>query len=94
MAERLVDHEILLRASMPALDKLADEGYDPDMGARPLRRVIQQRVEDPLSDALLGGEFNNGDVIVVDLNADGDVILRREMKNTEETVPPLEEPVV
>jgi hypothetical protein len=48
------------------------------MGARPLRRVIQQKVEDPLSDALLAGDFSNGDVIVVDLNGDGDVVLRRE----------------
>ena len=64
------------------------------MGARPLRRVIQQKVEDPLSDALLGGDFGNGDVIMVDLNADGDVILRREGKGTEEPETQLEEPVV
>jgi ATP-dependent Clp protease ATP-binding subunit ClpC len=94
VSERLVEHEILLKASDAAIDKLADEGYDPDMGARPLRRVIQQKVEDPLSDALLGGDFGNGDVIIVDLNGDGDVILRREGKGTEVPETTVEEPVV
>ena len=41
VAERLVDHEISLRATDAVIDMLAEEGYDPDMGARPLRRVIQ-----------------------------------------------------
>lgn len=93
VAERLVENEITLKASDPALDKLSEEGYDPDMGARPLRRVIQQKVEDPLSDALLAHEFNNGDVIVVDLNGDGDVVLRREGSGTIEPETSLEAPV-
>jgi len=42
-------------------------GYDPDMGARPLRRVIQQKIEEPLSDALLAGKFNIGDTVLVDI---------------------------
>ncbi len=96
VAERLVENEITLKASDAALDKLSEEGYDPDMGARPLRRVIQQKVEDPLSDALLANDFGNGDVIVVDLNADGDVILRKEMKKKKSKEPEekVEEPVV
>ncbi|NLF52162.1 MAG: AAA domain-containing protein, partial [Leptolinea sp.] len=96
VAERLVENEIALKASDPALDKLSEEGYDPDMGARPLRRVIQQKVEDPLSDALLSNDFGNGDVIVIDLNADGDVILRKEMKKKKAKQPEekVEEPVV
>ena len=96
VAERLVENEITLKASDPALDKLSEEGYDPDMGARPLRRVIQQKVEDPLSDALLSNDFGNGDVIVIDLNADGDVILRKEMKKKKAKQPEekVEEPVV
>ena len=93
VAERLVENEITLKASDPALDKLSEEGYDPDMGARPLRRVIQQKVEDPLSDALLAHEFNNGDVIIVDLNGDGDVVLRREGSGTIEPETSLEAPV-
>jgi ATP-dependent Clp protease ATP-binding subunit ClpC len=45
------------------------------MGARPLRRVIQQKVEDPLSDALLSGDFSDGDVIIVDMH-EGEIVLR------------------
>ena len=48
---------------------LADMGYDPEMGARPLRRIIQQKIEDPLSDAVLSGQFKNGETIVVDIEA-------------------------
>jgi len=47
------------------------------MGARPLRRVIQQKVEDTLSDALLAKQFNEGDTIVIDLNEEGQLILRK-----------------
>ena len=54
------------------------------MGARPLRRVIQQKVEDQLSDALLSGTFHDGDNIIVDLNAAGDIILLREEAPAEE----------
>jgi ATP-dependent Clp protease ATP-binding subunit ClpA len=46
---------------------LADLGYDPDMGALPLRRVIQAQVEDHLSDDLLSGKFKAGDQVMVDL---------------------------
>jgi ATP-dependent Clp protease ATP-binding subunit ClpC len=52
-------------------------GFDPEMGARPLRRVIQHKVEDPLSDALLSGEFHDGENIVIELVED-DVVLRKE----------------
>jgi ATP-dependent Clp protease ATP-binding subunit ClpC len=76
VARRLEEHEINLTATPAALETLADLGYDPEMGARPLRRVIQQKVEDPLSDALLGGEFEDGNDIVVDL-VEGEVVLRQ-----------------
>ena len=77
VAERLVDHEIRLTATPAALGRLAELGYDPDMGARPLKRIIQQKVEDAVSDALLSGQFNDGDTIVVDLEED-EIVLRRE----------------
>lgn len=70
VAHRLEEHEVKLTATPDALEKLANLGYDPDMGARPLRRVIQQKVEDPLSDALLMGSFEKGDVIQVELKDD------------------------
>ena len=58
------------------MEKLADLGFDPEMGARQLRRVIQQKVEDPLSDALLSGEFQDCSLILVDMKDDG-IVLRR-----------------
>jgi len=65
--ERLRHQEIKLKATEEAKELLAKEGYDPHFGARPLRRVIQQRVEDPLSEGVLAGEFRPGDTIVVDV---------------------------
>jgi len=78
VAERLKENALTLMASSEALSFLADQGYDPDFGARPLRRVIQQKVEDPLSDKVLGGEFRTGDTIQVELNEDGEVELVKE----------------
>jgi len=78
VSDRLKDHNIMLHASDAAVDQLADEGYDPDMGARPLRRVIQHKIEDYMSDALLSHEFKDGDTILVDLNEDREITLRRE----------------
>jgi ATP-dependent Clp protease ATP-binding subunit ClpC len=78
VAERLKDHTIMLTATPAALCLLADLGYDPDMGARPLKRIIQQKVEDVLSDALLSGQFVDGEAIVVDVS-DDEVVLRREV---------------
>jgi ATP-dependent Clp protease ATP-binding subunit ClpC len=67
VSKRLTDHEIELTATPAALDMLADQGFDSEMGARPLRRVIQQKVEDPLSDGLLSGKFEHGAPILVDV---------------------------
>src|ERR1700758_4364689 len=56
-----------------AKELLADKGYDPTLGARPLRRAIQRLIEDPLSERILYKEFNVGDTIIVDTEdgADG-----------------------
>ena len=64
---RLEENNIHLRASDAALEFLAEEGYNPEMGARPLRRVVQQKVEDRLSDALLAKEYEEGQNILIDL---------------------------
>jgi ATP-dependent Clp protease ATP-binding subunit ClpC len=77
VSDRLRENNITLKATDAAIRLLAEEGYDPEMGARPLRRVLQNRIEDRLSDALLAGEFNEGDVIVVDA-IDGEIVLRKE----------------
>ncbi len=57
---------MLLRISEPALDKLADLGYDPQFGARPMKRVLQREVINELSKHLIGGTFTNGDTIYLD----------------------------
>jgi ATP-dependent Clp protease ATP-binding subunit ClpC len=77
VAERLVENNITLRATPAAIDQFAAEGYDPDMGARPLRRVIQNKVEDRLSDALLAGDFNDGDTVLVDVDENHELVLRK-----------------
>ena len=88
VSERLKEHNLLLVASPGALASIADQGYDSEFGARPLRRVIQQKVEDPLSDRLLAGEFVNGDSIEVEVNEDGEVVLNKaEDKKVEEILP-------
>jgi ATP-dependent Clp protease ATP-binding subunit ClpC len=76
VGERLEEHDIVLTATPAALDLVAELGYDPDMGARPLKRVIQQKVEDALSDAMLAGEFEDGDTVIVDV-IEGEIKLRR-----------------
>ena len=79
---RLAEHTVSLTASDSALDLLAEQGYDQEMGARPLRRVIQQKVEDPLSDALLSGTFQEGDDILVEAHED-EIVLKRKEKAPE-----------
>jgi ATP-dependent Clp protease ATP-binding subunit ClpC len=76
VAQRLEEHEVTLEPTPAAVELICELGYDPDMGARPLKRVIQQKVEDPLSDALLSGEFEGCGAITVDV-ADGEIVMRR-----------------
>jgi len=78
-----------LTASDEALALLADMGYDAEFGARPLRRVIQQKVEDPLSDLVLSGEFGEGASVLVDVNEEGEIILtnKEEKKKEKEAAP-------
>ncbi len=68
----LADRKITLELTDAARRKLADEGYDPIYGARPLKRVIQQRIQNPLALKLLQGEFRDGDTILVDVDANGE----------------------
>jgi len=75
VAERLKENQIQLHLTEQGRALLAELGYNPEMGARPLRREIQNKVEDQLSDALLAGKFKDGDKILIDAE-DGEVILR------------------
>ena len=65
LQERLAERDIRIHLSDAARDKLADAGFDPVYGARPLKRAIQQQVENPLAQEILQGKFNPGDVIEV-----------------------------
>jgi ATP-dependent Clp protease ATP-binding subunit ClpC len=91
VSERLEEHAIKLEASPAALEKLAELGYDPEMGARPLRRVIQAKVEDALSDSLLAGTFEDCETILVDYDeGEDDIVLRRAEGESEEPSEPAE----
>jgi len=72
----LADRKIELQLSDRAKEWLADKGYDPVYGARPLKRVIQRQVQDPLALKILGGEFGEGDVITIDVDGDGLIFQR------------------
>jgi ATP-dependent Clp protease ATP-binding subunit ClpC len=63
---RLTDHHIQLTITDAAKERLAEEGYDPDFGARPLRRILQRYIEDPLSEGLLAGQYIPNDTLEVD----------------------------
>jgi ATP-dependent Clp protease ATP-binding subunit ClpB len=67
LAERLAALEMGLQISDAALSHIAEAGFDPVYGARPLKRAIQSEIENPLSKALLAGEFGAKDTVVVDL---------------------------
>ena len=79
--EMLIEQDLTISATDEAFDFMAEEGYDPEMGARPVRRVVQQMIEEPLSDALLMGQFEAGDHIIAELEEeDGKkrIVLRKE----------------
>jgi len=67
---RLADREMTIVLSDAARDKLADAGFDPVYGARPLKRAIQQQVENPLAQEILQGRFNPGDTIEIGVSED------------------------
>ncbi len=80
VARRLGDE---VRLTQPAIDFLADQGYDQQYGARPLKRAIQKFVEDPLSEKILLGEITRGDEIEVDLAPDGKSLAFRALSGTQ-----------
>ena len=66
LRRRVADRDITIELSTDAMNALASEGYDPQFGARPLKRVIQNRIENALATRLLTGEFGEGDSILID----------------------------
>ena len=91
--ERLKDRDMGIELSTEAKKLLAERGYDPVLGARPLRRTIQRDIEDVLSEKILFGELRPGHIVVVDVEGEGDerkFTFRGEEKSTLPDVPPVE----
>ena len=91
VAERLEEHDITIEPTEEALDLLAELGYEREYGARPLKRVIQQKIEDTLSDSMLNGDIKDGDTVIIDAEMgedEPDIVLRR----VEESSPKVAEP--
>lgn len=77
LSKRLADQKLSLVLTEAGRDQLVQEGYDPQYGARPLRRAIQHSVEDQLADRVLEGIFKPGDTVIVD-GIEGQIVLRRQ----------------
>jgi ATP-dependent Clp protease ATP-binding subunit ClpB len=77
LRKRLAERKITLELTDAAREQLAREGYDPVYGARPLKRVIQQRIQNQLALALLDGTFRDGDTILVDADLNGQLSFRK-----------------
>ena len=73
--ERLLEHAITLEVTDEALTWLAENGYDPEFGARPLRRLIQNEIEDTLSDGILSGDFGLASIVKVGVDDDKNIVL-------------------
>lgn len=76
LESRLAERELTLKVSDAALDYLVDVGYDPTFGARPLKRAIQNVIENPLANELLAGKYLPGSTITVDYDAEKGVIFK------------------
>jgi ATP-dependent Clp protease ATP-binding subunit ClpB len=81
LARRLARRDLSLDVSKGARELIGELGWDPQYGARPLKRAIQRYLEDPLAQRLLAGEFGPGDVIFADRTADGEMKFERKMVN-------------
>jgi ATP-dependent Clp protease ATP-binding subunit ClpC len=85
--ERLAEHGLSVELTPAARTWLAKEGYDPSFGARPLRRMLQKYVESPLSVKLLSGEYDDGDLVTVDVDEKNEgVVFRRSSRGAEVTI--------
>jgi ATP-dependent Clp protease ATP-binding subunit ClpB len=78
LRDRLAERDLTLSVTDAAMDRLAELGYDPLYGARPLKRVIRKELEDQLARAMLLGEVSDGQTVVVDVGADGHLQVRGE----------------
>ncbi len=81
IATRLKDHQIDIELTTAAKKWLAEQGFDPQFGARPLRRTLQKQVESPLSVKILRGEFKTGDRVLVDYDEENGLTFTRAEEN-------------
>jgi ATP-dependent Clp protease ATP-binding subunit ClpB len=77
--DRLAIRGMALELTDAARRYLAEQGYDPVYGARPLKRVFQKMLENPLATAVLSGEFSEGDTIKVDIDPSGSLLVFRKI---------------
>jgi ATP-dependent Clp protease ATP-binding subunit ClpB len=70
LEKRLADADLTMELSEPVMDKICEAGFDPVYGARPLKRAIQQLLENPLAQQMLGANFAPGDIVHIDLEGD------------------------
>ncbi len=80
VAGRLTEKGITLEVTERFKDRVLQEGYDPTYGARPLRRAIMRLLEDSLAEAMLSGQVVDGDSAIVDVDDDGQVVVRKSEK--------------
>jgi ATP-dependent Clp protease ATP-binding subunit ClpC len=80
----LVEQEMTLDVTVGAKDFLVEKGFDQQFGARPLRRAIQNHIEDPLAEAVLEGRFHRGDMVLIDIQGDELVMTKADVSETEE----------
>src|SRR4030065_2669127 len=74
--KRLIEHGLKLELSEHAKEFLIDKGYNPEFGARPLRRAIEHYIEDPLSEAVLAGKFKGKSIIKVEVQDEEHLMLK------------------
>jgi len=94
LREQMTEHEVAIELTNEAKELLVEKGYDPAMGARPLRRAIQRYIEDPLADFVLGRSLEPGSTILVERKDENEVdisVIPGEITPEKVTVPP-EEP--
>ncbi|VAW83722.1 ClpB protein [hydrothermal vent metagenome] len=82
LRQRLQERDLDLHLTDSALDFISNAGYDPVYGARPLKRALQQRIENPLAQAILSGQFKAGETIIVDAT-DDEIKFRTELKKNQ-----------
>jgi ATP-dependent Clp protease ATP-binding subunit ClpC len=88
--ERLIEHAIILEVTDEARDWMATKGYDPEFGARPLRRLIQNEIEDTLSDGILSGQFKLAGIVRV-TTRDGELVLESGDDSDDADAAPMDE---